>query len=178
MRHAVPTRRELGVPTVFNFLGPLANPAGVRRQVVGVADPGMAERMARVLAARGSERVLLVHGDDGLDELTTTTLSTIVELVDGDVRTVRVDAEALGLARVEPAALTGGDAATNAAVARSVLAGDEGAARDVVVLNAAAGLVAAGAVEDLAAGLVAAAAAIDSGAAAAALDRLVAASQP
>src|SRR5262245_31560807 len=128
MRHAVPTRRELGVPTVFNFLGPLANPAGVRRQVVGVADPGMAERMARVLAARGSERVLLVHGDDGLDELTTTTTSTIVELVDGEVRTAKVDPSELGLKLAEPSELTGGDAATNAAVARSVLAGDTGAA--------------------------------------------------
>ena len=177
MRHAVPTRRELGVPTVFNFLGPLANPAGVRRQVVGVADPAMAERMARVLAARGSERVLLVHGDDGLDELTTTTTSTVVELVDGDVRTTTVDPAELGLKLVDPSALTGGDAATNAAVARSVFAGDDGAARDVVVLNAAAGLVAAGAAEDLPAGLVAAVASIDSGAAAAALDRLVASSQ-
>jgi anthranilate phosphoribosyltransferase len=177
MRHAVPTRRELGVPTVFNFLGPLANPAGVRRQVVGVADPGMAERMARVLAARGSERVLLVHGHDGLDELTTTTTSTIVELVDGEVRTATVDPGELGLKLVEPSALTGGDAATNAAVARSVLAGDTGAARDVVLLNAAAGLVAAGVADDLHAGLAAATASVDSGAAAAALDRLVAASQ-
>jgi anthranilate phosphoribosyltransferase len=177
MRHAVPTRRELGVPTVFNFLGPLANPAGVRRQVVGVADPGMAERMARVLAARGSERVLLVHGHDGLDELTTTTTSTIVELVDGEVRTATVDPGELGLKLVEPSALTGGDAATNAAVARSVLAGDTGAARHVVLLNAAAGLVAAGVADDLHAGLAAATASVDSGAAAAALDRLVAASQ-
>jgi anthranilate phosphoribosyltransferase len=177
MRHAVPTRRELGVPTVFNFLGPLANPAGVRRQLVGVADPGMAERMARVLAARGSERVLLVHGDDGLDELTTTTTSTIVELVDGEVRTQRVDPGELGLKLAEPSALTGGDAATNAAVARSVLAGESGAARDVVLLNAAAGLVAAGVADGLADGLAAAAGSIDSGAAAAALDRLVVASQ-
>jgi anthranilate phosphoribosyltransferase len=177
MRHAVPTRRELGVPTVFNFLGPLANPAGVRRQVVGVADPGMAERMARVLAARGSERVLLVHGHDGLDELTTTTTSTIVELVDGEVRTATVDPSELGLKLVEPSDLVGGDATTNAAVARSVLAGDTGAGRDVVLLNAAAGLVAAGVADDLHAGLAAAAASVDSGSAAAALDRLVAASQ-
>ena len=173
MRHAVPTRRELGVPTVFNLLGPLANPAGVRRQVVGVADPAMAERMARVLATRGSERVLLVHGDDGLDELTTTTTSTIVELVDGAVRTSTVDPLALGLARADAADLKGGDAAANASVARAVFEGKPGPARDVVVLNAAAGLVAAGVADDLAAGLVLAASSIDAGAAAAALDRLV-----
>jgi anthranilate phosphoribosyltransferase len=173
MRHAIPTRRELGVPTVFNFLGPLANPAGVRRQVVGVADKAMAERMAGVLVARGSERALVVHGDDGLDELTTTTTSTIVEVVDGEVRREKVDPGALGLALVEPAALVGGDAQTNAGVARSVLDGDGGAARDIVVLNAGAGLLAAGRVESLADGVEAAAAAIDSGAASDALARLV-----
>ena len=177
MRHAVPTRRELGVPTVFNLLGPLANPAGVRRQVVGVADVAMAERMARVLAARGSERVLIVHGDDGLDELTTTTTSTVVELVDGEVRTTTVDPSDLGLARCDPSALVGGEASDNAAVARQVLAGEAGAARDIVVLNAAAGLLAAGVVDDLAAGVELATTTIDSGAAAAALERLVAVSQ-
>lgn len=177
MRHAVPTRRELGVPTVFNFLGPLANPAGVRRQVVGVADPSMAERMARVLAARGSERVLVVHGDDGLDELTTTTTSTIVEVVDGEVTRTTVDPSELGLARVEPSALVGGEAADNADVAKRVLGGEPGPHRDVVVLNAAAGLVAAGAVDDLAAGVERASAAIDDGRAAGALDRLAAASR-
>jgi anthranilate phosphoribosyltransferase len=177
MRHAVPTRRELGVPTVFNFLGPLANPAGVRRQVVGVADPAMAERMARVLAARGSERVLVVRGDDGLDELTTTTTSTVVELVDGEVRTRTVDPTALGLDRAEPADLVGGDAAHNADVAKRVLSGDRGAHRDVVVLNAAAGLLVAGVVDDLGAGVVRAGEVIDDGSAAAALDALVVASQ-
>jgi anthranilate phosphoribosyltransferase len=177
MRHAVPTRRELGVPTVFNLLGPLANPAGVRRQVVGVADAAMAERMARVLAARGSTRALVVHGDDGLDELTTTTTSTVVELVDGEVRTTSVDPSSLGLAPAAPGDLTGGDADANAAVATRVLAGEPGPHRDIVVLNAAAGLVAAGTVDDLAAGVDAAAESIDSGAAAAALERLVATSQ-
>lgn len=177
MRHAIPTRRELGVPTVFNFLGPLANPAGVRRQVVGVADPAMAERMALVLAARGSERVLVVHGDDGLDELTTTTTSTVVEVVDGAVRRTTVDPTALGMALVDPAALVGGDAEANAAVARSVFAGEAGPARDVVVLNAAAGLVAAGAVADLGEGVATATASIDDGGAAKALDLLVAVSQ-
>jgi len=173
MRHAIPTRRELGVPTVFNFLGPLANPAGVRRQVVGVSDPAMAERMARVLAARGSDRVLVVYGDDGLDELTTTTTSTIVAIVDGDLSQRRVDPVALGLAVVDPAALVGGDAAANAAVTRSVLAGETGPARDVVLLNSAAGLVAAGRCDDLGEGIAIAADSIDKGNAALALDRLV-----
>ena len=176
MRHAGPTRRELGVPTVFNVLGPLANPAGVRRQVVGVADPAMAERMARVLAARGSERALLVHGDDGLDELTTTTTSSLVELVDGEVRTITVEPTDFGLARVEPGALLGGDAACNADAAMRVLGGELGAHRDIVVLNAGAGLLVAGAVDDLAAGVELAASTIDSGAAGGALERLVAAS--
>jgi anthranilate phosphoribosyltransferase len=176
MRHAVPTRRELGVPTVFNVLGPMSNPAGVRRQVLGVADPTMAEKMARVLAARGLERVFVVHGDDGLDELTTTTTSSIVELVDGEVARSSVDPRDVGLALVAPGALVGGDAARNAAIARDVLAGAAGAPRDVVLLNAAAGLLVAGAVDDLAAGVSRAAESIDSGAAAGALDRLVAAS--
>jgi anthranilate phosphoribosyltransferase len=173
MRHAVPTRRELGVPTVFNLLGPLANPAGVRRQVVGVADQSMAERMARVLAARGAERALVVHGDDGLDELTTTTTSSIVEVVGDDVRRTVVDPTALGLAPASPAALVGGDAVTNAGVARSVLAGDEGPVHDIVVLNAAAGLVASGRCDDLESGIAVARTAIGNGSAQLALDRLV-----
>lgn len=176
MRHAGPTRRELGVPTVFNLLGPLANPAGVRRQVVGVADAAMAERMARVLAARGAERAMVVRGDDGLDELTTTTTSTVVELVDGDVRTTTVDPAHLGIDRCRPDELVGGDAVANADVARRVLAGEKGPHRDVVVLNAAAGLVVGGAAPDLVEGVERAAASIDAGLAAAALDRLVAAS--
>jgi anthranilate phosphoribosyltransferase len=177
MRHAIPTRRELGVPTVFNFLGPLANPAGVRRQLVGVSDHRMAEKMAGVLRSRGSERALVVWGHDGLDELTTTTTSTVVE-VDGDaIRTYTLDPAAHGLAVVPASALRGGDAATNAGVARAVLAGEPGPPRDIVVLNAAAALVAGGAAKDLAGGLMLAAAAIDDGRAAAALDRLVAISQ-
>jgi anthranilate phosphoribosyltransferase len=137
----------------------------------------MAERMALVLAARGAERVLVVHGDDGLDELTTTTTSTITEVVGGRVERSTVDPSLLGLDLAEPVALVGGDAEANAAVARKVFAGEAGAARDVVVLNAAAGLVAAGVCDDLASGVAVAQTAIDNGSAELALDRLVAISQ-
>jgi anthranilate phosphoribosyltransferase len=176
MRHAGPPRRELGIATAFNFLGPLANPAAVRRLMIGVADPSMSERMVGVLAARGSERVLVVHGDDGLDELTVSTTSTVVELRDGEVREYPVDPKELGIAPAPTEALAGGDSATNAELARRVLAGDAGPHRDVVCLNAAAGLLVAGMIDDLADGLQAARAAIDGGGAAAALDRLVAVS--
>jgi anthranilate phosphoribosyltransferase len=175
MRYAIPTRRELGVPTVFNFLGPLANPAGVRRQVLGVSDARMADKMAGVLAQLGSERALIVYGHDGLDELTTTTTSSIVELDDiGEVIRYDVDPAACGLRVAKSSELVGGDAAANAAAARAVLDGDAGAHRDIVVLNAAAGLMAGGVASNLNDGLERAAAAIDDGRAAAALDKLVA----
>jgi anthranilate phosphoribosyltransferase len=173
MRHAGPTRKELGVPTAFNFLGPLANPAGVKRLMIGVADPSMAERMIGVLAARGAERAMVVHGGDGLDELTISTTSTVVELRDGDVSTYEVDPAVLGLGVAPRESLRGGDPATNARLARAVLAGEPGPHRDVVCLNAAAGLVVSGLVGDLKEGVDAARASIDGGAAAAALDRLV-----
>jgi anthranilate phosphoribosyltransferase len=176
MRFAGPTRRELGIPTAFNFLGPLANPAGVRRLLIGVADPAMAERMLGVLAARDCERAMVVHGDDGLDELTLSTTSTVVELRDGKIDTYTIDPAELGLATAPREALVGGEPATNADLARQVLAGVPGPHRDVVCLNAGAGLVTAGLAEDLAAGISAAGAAIDAGEAAAALDRLVVAS--
>jgi anthranilate phosphoribosyltransferase len=177
LRHAGPPRRELGVPTAFNFLGPLANPARARRQLVGVSDASMAERMLGVLAARGSEHVLLVHGHDGLDELTTTTTSTVHELEDGAVRTWVLDPADVGLPLAKPEDLRGGDPATNAAIARAVLGGERGPARDVVVLNAGAALVAAGTAVAVADGMAQAETSIDDGRAAAALDRLVAASQ-
>jgi anthranilate phosphoribosyltransferase len=173
MRHAGPTRRELGIPTVFNFLGPLANPARVQRLMIGVADASMAERMVRVLAARGCERALIVHGDDGLDELTTSTTSHVVELRDGQVVDYEVDPGELGLAPASREALVGGEPATNARLARRVLAGDPGPHRDIVSLNAAAALVVAGLADDLATGLAVAHTAIDSGKAADALERLV-----
>jgi anthranilate phosphoribosyltransferase len=177
MRHAGPVRRELGVRTVFNFLGPMANPGGVRRQVLGVSDPAMAARMLGVLAARGAERALVVYGHDGIDEFTTTTTSTVHELRDGDVTTYDVDPLQLGLAVAPPEALRGADAATNAKLARRVLEGEPGFQRDVVVLNAAAGIVVGGLAEDLATGIELAVASIDEGRAVAALDRLVTESQ-
>jgi anthranilate phosphoribosyltransferase len=177
MRHAGPSRRELGVPTVFNILGPMANPAQVRRLVVGLADASLAERMLGVMRQRGAHRVLIVHGDDGLDELTTTACSTVWELDGGEIRRWTVDPAELGLAPARAEQLVGGDAATNAGLARAVLGGERGPHRDVVVLNAAAGLLVGGAVGSLADGLGAAGAALDDGRAAAVLDRLVAASQ-
>jgi anthranilate phosphoribosyltransferase len=176
MRHAGPIRRELGIPTAFNFLGPLANPAGVQCLVIGVSDPAMAERMVGVLAARECHRAMVVSGDDGLDELTLSTTSTVVELREGKIDSYTVDPSDLGLERVPSSALTGGDPAHNAQLSRQVLDGEPGPRRDVVILNAAAGLVIAGIVDDLAAGVDVARASIDGGHARAALDRLVAAS--
>lgn len=174
MRHAGPTRRELGVPTVFNFLGPLSNPARVRRQVLGVSDPAMAEKAAGVLLARGAERALVVHGHDGLDELTTLTTSTVIELRDGELRTYEVDPKALGVAHEDPSAVRGGDTGTNVELTRRVLDGERNLGhRDLVLLNAAAGLVAAGIADDLAAGIEAGVDAIDSGRAAGVLEALV-----
>jgi anthranilate phosphoribosyltransferase len=175
-RHAGPTRRELGVTTVFNFLGPLANPARPGRQVVGVSDPAMAEKMLGVLAANGSRRALVVHGDDGLDELTTTTTSTVFDLADGEVTRYSVDPAALGLERAEAEDLRGGNAQENATLALRVLDGDVGPHRDIVLLNAAAGILVAGLVSTLMDGIAAAALAIDEGRATRVLERLVEAS--
>lgn len=177
MRHAGPTRKELGVPTVFNVLGPLANPARVRRQVTGVADGSVAERLIRVLAANGGERALVVHGHDGLDELTITTTSTVHELRDGAIRTYEVDPRALGLPGGTLDDLRGGDAATNVGLAHRVLAGTPGPQADIVVLNAAAGLVVAGLVDSIGDGVDAARASLEEGRAAAALEAIVVESQ-
>jgi anthranilate phosphoribosyltransferase len=181
MRYAGPTRAELGVATAFNFLGPLANPARVTRQVVGVGDPAMATRMAAVLAGNGSTHVLVVYGADGLDELSTTGPSTVVEWqgegTDGETRSYTVDAASLGLGRAELADLRGGDAQANAVLARRVLDGERGPHRDIVVLNAAAGLVVAGVAADLGEGLALATTAVDDGRAAECLARLVVTSQ-
>jgi anthranilate phosphoribosyltransferase len=143
LRHASATRRELGIPTIFNFLGPLANPAQPISQAVGVADPRMAELMAGVFASRGNYG-LVVHGGDGLDEVTTTTSSTVWVYADQDVTRVELDPGLLGVPRATVADLVGGDAAVNAQVVREVVAGRPGPIQDVVVLNAAAALVAYG----------------------------------
>jgi anthranilate phosphoribosyltransferase len=183
LRHASVARRELGVPTVFNFLGPVANPARPGAQAVGVSDPRMGPVIAGVLAGRGCS-ALVFHGDDGLDELTTTDTSTVWVVHDGTVSQTVVDPADLGLPRSKPADLRGGDAAHNAEVARAVLAGEPGPIRDTVVLNAGAALAAAAGVPraaDLTGALAdacrRASAAIDSGGAAALLDRWAAAAQ-
>jgi anthranilate phosphoribosyltransferase len=178
MRFAGPVRSELGVATVFNFLGPLANPARARRQVVGVSDPAMAEKMLGVLVANGCRRAMVVHGADGLDELSTTGPSTVLEFgEDGQVRGFVVDPSEMGLARATLDDLRGGDATANADVVRGVVAGEKGPHRDIAVLNAAAGLVVAGLSADLAAAVEQAAAVIDAGAARDALEGLVRVSQ-
>ena len=183
LRHTAVPRRELGVPTVFNFIGPVANPARPGAQAVGVSDPRMGAILAGVLAARGCS-ALVFHGDDGLDELTTADTSTVWVVHDGTVSQTMLDPRDLGLPRSRPGDLRGGDAAHNAAVARAVMSGEPGPVRDTVVLNAGAALAAAQGVpraEDLAGVLVdtcaRASAAVDSGAALALLDRWVAASQ-
>jgi anthranilate phosphoribosyltransferase len=170
--NAGPVRRELRVPTVFNFLGPLTNPARPFAQVVGVSDERMLPLMAEVLARRGV-RAKVFRGEDGLDELTTTGISTVFDVRDGDVREGHLDPETLGLARAKLGDLRGGDAAEAATIARGVLAGEAGPRREVVLLNAAAALEVAGRASDLADGIQVAAVAIDTGAASMTLDRWV-----
>jgi anthranilate phosphoribosyltransferase len=174
--HAAPIRRELRVPTAFNFLGPLTNPARPHAQVVGVSDQRMLPLIAEVLARRRI-RAKVFRGQDGLDELTTTGPSTVYETANGDVKERLLDPGDLGLARATDADLKGGDAATNVGIARSVLAGEHGPPRDVVVLNAGAALEVAGRATSVRDGMAAASESIDSGAAARALERWVEISQ-
>jgi anthranilate phosphoribosyltransferase len=173
MRFLGPARAEIGVPTTFNFLGPLANPARVRRQAVGVSDSAMAKRMLGTLRELGTERAMVFSGDDGLDELTTTTTSTVHELTDGVLHEYTMDPTDYGIAPAEPAQLVGGDAATNAQVIRDVLAGEQGPRRDLAVLNTAAAVVVAGLADDLGTGIEVAKESLDSGAAERALAALV-----
>ena len=168
MRHAGPVRGELGIPTVFNFLGPLTNPARPFAQVIGVSDERMVPKIAGVLAARGT-RAMVVRGEDGLDELTTTGPTVVHQVRDGKVVDESIDPAALGLAIAAGGDLVGGDVARNVEIARSVLDGHAGAARDIVLLNAAAALHVAGAAGSLPEGLGAAADSIDSGRAASTL---------
>jgi len=167
-------RKELAVRTVFNFLGPLTNPAGAQRQLVGVSDASMLDRMAGALRRLGATRALVVSAGDGLDEMSTSGPTRVVEVEGDEVRSYVVEPADLGLGAVDPAAVVGGTPAENAAVARRVFAGEPGPARDLVLANAGAALLAAGRVEDLRRGVVRAAEAVDSGAAASVLERFVA----
>ena len=173
LRFAGPARRELGTPTTFNFLGPLANPARVRRRVVGVSDPAMAERMTQTLAELGVERAMVFCGGDGLDELTTTTVSEVWDLDDGAIRTYSLDPADYGIARAASDELVGGDATANVAISERMLEGEPGAVRDIVALNAAAALVVAGVAPDLGAGFEQAVTSIEAGKAAAVLETFV-----
>jgi anthranilate phosphoribosyltransferase len=174
MRHAAPVRQELGTRTVFNVLGPLANPAGARDGVFGVYSAELARTYAEALAGLGARRAFVVHGSGGIDELTTAGPNLVVEVVDGTIRESELDPRDLGLDRSDPTDLRGGSPPENAAAIHRVLDGERGARRDAVVLNAAVALVAAAVVADLAEGVGAAAHAVDSGEARATLERLVA----
>ena len=173
MRHAGPARRELGVPTVFNYLGPIANPARVKRLLLGVGDATMARPMLDVLAARGAEAAWVVHGDDGMDELTTATTSQVLELRNAEVHAVQVDPATFGLAPATRADLAVQSQAEALAAARAVLDGAKGRHRDIVVLNAGAALLVAGIAVTLADGIERASESLSVGAAAVALTRLV-----
>jgi anthranilate phosphoribosyltransferase len=178
MRYAAPVRKELGIPTVFNYLGPLANPGRARYQVVGVSNPAMAEKMLGVLGANGARRAMVVYGDDGLDELSTTGPSTVHELTgsaDGRYQTskYRLDPGDLGLAPATIEDLRGGDATFNAEAIRQVIAGEPSPHRDIAVLNAAAALVVVGRASDLTTGVSLACEVVDDGRAAAILDSLI-----
>ena len=173
MKHAAPTRRQLGLRTAFNLLGPLTNPARPRRQIVGVPRPELTELVARALLLLGSERAWVVHGADGLDELSTTGYTKVSEAYQGTVRTFHVHPADFGIRKAPPDALVGGDAAHNAGLLRDVLNGAGGPVRDIVLLNAAAGLFVAGAVPSVRAGIDLASAAIDDGRASRTLARLV-----
>ena len=173
MKHAVGPRRELATRTVFNILGPLTNPAGAKRQLLGVFDGALTEALAGVLRELRSERALVVHGSDGLDEITLTGPTQVSELRDGQISTRQIHPGDFGLQTASAEALKGGDADHNARILRGVLDGEEGPQRDVVLLNSAAAVVVGGLAEDITAGLEAARESIDSGKARQALDRLV-----
>jgi anthranilate phosphoribosyltransferase len=174
MRHAAQVRRDLGVRTAFNLLGPLTNPAGATRQIVGVPRPELTELLARSLMLLGSERAWVVHGADGIDEISTAGYTKISECRQGSVNTFYLHPADVGLPKASLSALKGGDAQENARIIRRVLDGERGAPRDVVLLNAGAGLLIAGQAPTVQEGIARAARAIDSGAAANTLDRLIA----
>ena len=177
MRHAGQTRKDLGIRTAFNLLGPLTNPAGAKRQIVGVPRPELTELLARALLLLGSERAWVVHGADGIDEISTTGHTKVSECRGGSVNTFYVHPADFGMPKASPADLKGGDAVANAAIVTAVIEGKPGPARDVVLLNAGAALFVAGQVDGVRSGISRASAAIDSGAARATLDRMVRLSQ-
>jgi anthranilate phosphoribosyltransferase len=167
-------RKELAVRTIFNFLGPLTNPAGATRQVIGVSDPAFLDVIAGALARLGAERALVVSSADGLDELSTSGATRVVEVEDGELRSYEVTPEEVGLERAVYEDVAGGAPEANAATTRRIFTGERGPARDLAVLNAGAAIYAAGRAEGLEAGVRAAEVAVDGGGAAEALDRLVA----
>ena len=173
MKHAAPVRRELGTRTVFNVLGPLTNPARARAQVVGVYSPGLVRPVAEALAQLGARRAFVVHGAGGIDELSPVGPNEICEVVDGGVRERVIDPEELGVARTSLDELRGGTPEENAAAIRRIFAGEQGGARDAVLLNAAGAIAAGGHADDLREGIELARETLDSGAAAARLDELV-----
>jgi anthranilate phosphoribosyltransferase len=173
MKNVGPTRVELGTRTIFNLLGPLSNPAGVKRQMIGAFSKHWIEPMAQVLKNLGSECVWVVHGSDGLDEITTSGATSVAALENGKIRTFEVTPEDAGLKRVKPEALRGGEASANAKALLNVLKGKPGAFRDVSILNTAAALIVAGKAKDLKEGAALAAKSIDGGEAEGRLDRLI-----
>lgn len=177
MRFAGPARSQIGVPTTFNFLGPLANPARVKRQVLGVGDPAMADRVAATLSEMGATRAMVFFGHDGLDELTTLDTSTVIHVRNGSTSRESLDPLDVGLARASGDDLAGGDGAQSAAILRGVLAGDDGPRRDVTLLNAAAALQVADVADSWEDGVRLAAVAIDDGRATAKLDAWIELSQ-
>ncbi len=173
-RHVVPVRRELGVRTIFNLLGPLTNPAGASRQLIGVSDPSMLETIAAALSALGAHGALVVSSADGLDEISASAPTRVVELRDGDIRAYEIQPEEFGLDPVPPEAVPAGPPEENARTSRRVLAGAPGAARSLTVLNAGAAIYVAGVAPSIAAGVRSAEEAIDSGASERLLDALIA----
>lgn len=177
MKYAIGPRREVGARTIFNALGPLTNPAGAKRQVIGVYSPSLTETLASVLGTLGSERAFIVHGSDGLDEITLTGPTRVSELKDGSVSTYNISPGDFGLAQASADGLKGGNADLNAEITRSILKGEEGPRRDIVLLNAAAAIVAGGKAGDLNEGVKIAAEVIDAGKALEKLEGLKEASQ-
>src|SRR5213079_2231601 len=171
MKHVMAARREMGIRTVFNMLGPLTNPAGANAQVIGVYSPTLTEPLARVLAELGTIRAFVVHGADGLDEISNTGESRVSEVREGGVRTYAVRPEDFGLARASIKDLQGGDREQNAEIIRTILAGEPGPKRDIVLMNASAALVAGGRARDLQEGVELAARSLDAGAARQKLER-------